>query len=164
MMGKYVLKGRVWKFGDDIDTDIITPHARGPRIPEEAAKFVMQPIRPEFAKKVKEGDIIVAGKNFGCGSSREIAPRALKQAGIRGIVAEYFARIFFRNAISIGLVVMGCRGVSQKFQEGEEIEIRPREGLVKNLTTGETMKGTVLPDFLLEIIEEGGIVPYLEKR
>ncbi|MHC1636554.1 MAG: homoaconitase small subunit [Candidatus Nezhaarchaeales archaeon] len=161
-----IIKGRVWKFGDNIDTDVIIPFKYKARTldPKELAQHVMEGIDPDFAKKVKPGDIIVAGKNFGCGSSREQAPLAIKAAGIAAIVAESFARIFFRNAINIGLPVLEVKGISEKTDEGDLLEIDLLQGTVKNLTKNAVFKAAPLPDMIMEILKEGGLVNYLKKR
>lgn len=161
-----IIKGRVWKFGDNIDTDVIIPFKYKARTldPKELAQHVMEGIDPDFARKVKPGDIIVAGKNFGCGSSREQAPLAIKAAGIAAIVAESFARIFFRNAINIGLPVLEVKGISEKTDEGDLLEIDLLQGMVKNLTKNMAFKAAPLPDMIMEILKEGGLVNYLKKR
>ncbi len=152
--------GRVWKFGDDIDTDVII---QGKYLvindPVELAKHVFDNIRPEFAKNVKPGDFIVAGENFGCGSSREHAPLALKATGIEAVVAKSFARIFFRNAINLALKVIECKD-ADKIDEGDEIKIDYKKGKVYNLTKGEEYTITPLPEFLERILEKGGLVNF----
>jgi len=152
--------GRVWKFGDDIDTDVII---QGKYLvindPVELAKHVFDNIRPEFAKNVKPGDFIVAGENFGCGSSREHAPLALKATGIEAVIAKSFARIFFRNATNLALKVIECKDVD-KIDEGDEIKVDYKKGKVYNLTKGEEYTMTPLPDFLERILEKGGLVNF----
>jgi 3-isopropylmalate/(R)-2-methylmalate dehydratase small subunit len=152
--------GRVWKFGDDIDTDVII---QGKYLvinePEELAKHVFENINPGFAEKVKKGDIVVAGENFGCGSSREHAPLALKATGIEAVVAKSFARIFFRNAINLALRVVECRD-TDRIEEGDEIEIDYRKGVIRNLTKSEEYSITPLPDFVENIMEKGGLVEF----
>jgi methanogen homoaconitase small subunit len=152
--------GRVWKFGNDIDTDVIIPgkYLRTKDMQVFAA-HAMEGIDPEFAKKVTPGDIIVAGTNFGCGSSREQAPLALKHAGVACIVAKSFARIFFRNAINIGLPLLEA---DVDCEEGDEVEIDLLKGEIKVLGNG-TFKGNRLPDFLLEILTAGGLVAHRRK-
>jgi len=161
-----VIRGRVWKFGDNIDTDVIIPFKYKARTidPKELAQHVMEGIDPDFSKKVKPGDIIVAGKNFGCGSSREQAPLAIKAAGIAAVVAESFARIFFRNAINIGLPVLEVKGIFEKTDSGDLLEIDLSQGMVKNLSKGLTFKAAPMPDTLMEILKEGGLVNYLKKH
>nr|MDO8080024.1 3-isopropylmalate dehydratase small subunit [Candidatus Freyarchaeota archaeon] len=160
-----VMRGKVWKFGDNIDTDIIIA---GPyltiRDPDKLASHAMEMVNPEFAKNVKPGDIIVAGKNFGCGSSREEAPYVLKRLGVSAIVADFFARIFYRNAINLGIPLIECKDAAQKFQEGDTIEIELEKGIVRNPRTHEELQGTKLPDFLMEIIKEGGAIEALKKK
>lgn len=152
--------GRAWKFGDDIDTDVII---QGKYLvindPEELAKHVFENIRPEFSKEVKEGDFVVAGENFGCGSSREHAPLALKACKIEAVIAKSYARIFFRNAINIGLKVLECRE-TDKIDDGDELEIDYEKNLIVNKTKGETYSFNPIPDFLREILEKGGLVNY----
>ena len=156
---------RVWIFGDNVSTDdIIAGRYLVRREPSELAKHVMENLDPEFASKVRRGDVIVAGKNFGCGSSREQAPIALKAAGISTIVAESFARIFFRNAINQGLPVLVCKGAREGFEPFDEIEVKLEEGKVCNLTTGKIFKAETLPDFILEIIRAGGLLDRMEKK
>ena len=149
--------GRVWKFGNDIDTDVIIPgkYLRTKDMQVFAA-HAMEGIDPEFAKKVSPGDIIVAGTNFGCGSSREQAPLALKHAGVACIVAKSFARIFFRNAINIGLPLLEA---DVDCEEGDKVEIDLLKGEIKVIGNG-TFKGNRLPDFLLEILTAGGLVAH----
>ena len=152
--------GRAWKFGDDIDTDVII---QGKYLvindPEELAKHVFENIREDFAKKVKEGDFVVAGENFGCGSSREHAPLALKACKIEAVIAKSYARIFFRNAINIGLKVIECKE-TDKIDDGDELEIDYEKNLIINKTKDETYPFNPIPDFLKEILERGGLVNY----
>ncbi|MFC2066420.1 3-isopropylmalate dehydratase small subunit [Chloroflexota bacterium] len=155
-----IYSGTAWKFGDDIDTDLIIPSQYLDLGPEEYTKHVMEPIDPEFPEKVKEGDVILAGKNFGAGSSREHAVVALKALGIAAIVAESFSRIFFRNAINQGLAVIESEEAVQRSAEGDELEIDLKLGKVRNLSTGEAFEGTEFPDFILGIIAKGGAIAY----
>lgn len=159
------IKGRVWKFKDDIDTDAIIP-ARYlvTTDPKELAKHVMEDADPTFPSKVKEGDIIVAGKNFGCGSSREHAPLAIKGAGISAIIAESFARIFFRNAINLGLLIIESPQAARETNEGDEVEIDTDKGVIKNLTTGKEYTFRPLPEFLQAIMKAGGLMEYAKER
>ncbi|VVB89191.1 Isopropylmalate/citramalate isomerase small subunit [uncultured archaeon] len=154
------ISGRVWKFGDNIDTDVIIP-GKYLRTTDMSvfASHVLEGIDPQFSKKVQKGDIIVAGKNFGCGSSREQAPLALKHAGVACIVAESFARIFFRNAINVGLPIIEAK---VDCEEGDIIEIDLGKGLVKN--KDRSYRGTRLPDFLREILVDGGLVEHRKKK
>lgn len=162
---KFVVRGRVWKLGDDVNTDLIIP---GPyltlRNMDLLASHVLEEAIPNFAKSLKPGDIIVAGGNFGCGSSREIAPALLKHLKVGAVVAESFARIFFRNAINIGLPLMECKDISRRVKQNQQLEVDIVLGEVRNLSTGETYKGTKLPDFLLEIIEAGGALEALKRK
>jgi methanogen homoaconitase small subunit len=154
-----ILSGKVWKFGDNIDTDVIIP-GKYLRTTDMSvfASHVMEGIDPEFSKKVRKGDIIVAGKNFGCGSSREQAPLALKYAGVSCVIAESFARIFFRNAINVGLPIIEAR---IDCKEGDNIEIDLEKGIVKN--NQKTYSATKLPDFLRKILADGGLVEHRKK-
>jgi methanogen homoaconitase small subunit len=154
------IKGRVWKFGNDIDTDVIIPgkYLRTKDMQVFAA-HAMEGIDPEFSKKAKPGDIIVAGDNFGCGSSREQAPLALKHAGIACIVAKSFARIFFRNAINVGLPLMEA---DIECEVGDEIEVDLLKGEVRVSGKG-VFKGNKLPDFLLDMLTDGGLVAHRKK-
>lgn len=159
------IKGKVWKFGNDIDTDIIIPGRYLILTDEkELAKHVMEGLDSEFSGKVQKGDIILAGKNFGCGSSREHAPIAIKGAGISVVVAESFARIFYRNAINVGLPLLESPNISQKISQGEEIEIDMEKGILKVSASGEEFKVKKLPDFMLEILNQGGLIPYLKEK
>jgi 3-isopropylmalate/(R)-2-methylmalate dehydratase small subunit len=158
-----ILAGRAWKFGDDIDTDAIIP-GRYLVIndPRELAGHLFEGLRPELAMQVKEGDFIVAGDNFGCGSSREHAPLALKGAGVEAVVAKSFARIFFRNAINIGLPLFICDDVD-KVKEGDPLEINRVSGIIHDFTSDESYKTTPLPSFLMEIVDAGGLVEYTKR-
>lgn len=153
-------EGKVWKFGDNIDTDAIIP-GRHLTIndPKELSKYAFESILPEFAQKVRSGDIIVAGRNFGCGSSREHAPLALKGAGISCIIAKSFARIFFRNAINIGLPVLECDEIDQ-IEEGNDLKVDLEKGRIQNLTKDEKYPATPLPEFVRKIIDHGGLIRY----
>lgn len=156
---------RAWVFGDDISTDdIIAGRYLIHHDPRELGKHAMENIDPEFAKKVKRGDVIIGGKNFGCGSSREQAPIALKAAGVSSVVAESFARIFYRNAINQGLPVITCPGVMGGFKNMHEVRVDVSKGTVRNVTTGEVFKTEPFPDFILKILESGGLVPYLKQK
>jgi len=158
-----MIKGRVWKFGNDVDTDVIIP-AKYLRSVDQTVwpKHVLEGLDPTFSSKVKSGDIIVAGKNFGCGSSREQAALAIKWAGVSAVVAESFARIFFRNAINNGLPLVECKGVSQAVEEGDAVEIDLNSGEVR--TKKGVLKSTPLPPFLQEILKSGGLVEYYKAK
>ncbi len=159
-----VVRGKVWKLGDGIDTDIIIP-ARYLTLPLEEMKHkAMEPLRPEFAACVRHGDVIVAGRNFGCGSSREQAPAVLRELGISAIVAISFARIFFRNAINLGIPVVECEDVHKHIREGDLIEILLSSGSIRIPEKGLEFSGSPLPDFLLRIINDGGLIPHLAAK
>ena len=157
------LKGRAFKFGDDISTDPIQPgrynYLRS-NLPE-LAKHVLEDADPNFASRVKKGDFIVAGKNFGLGSSREHAPTILKLAGVNAVLAKSVARIFFRNAINVGLPVLICD--TDKINDGDELEIDLASGTILDLTNGTKLTSGVIPDVMLKILSEGGLVPYIKK-
>lgn len=158
------ITGRVIKYGDNINTDIIIPSKYLTSLdPEEWAKHAMEGIDPDFPRKAKEGVIIVAGRNFGCGSSREQAPQALKYAGVKCIIAESFARIFYRNAINIGLPVLESPGITAKVNEGDALTVYLDEGKIVNESSGEVIFANKLPDFILEIIRDGGLIEHLIK-
>jgi 3-isopropylmalate/(R)-2-methylmalate dehydratase small subunit len=159
------IKGRVWKFGDDIDTDIIIPGRYLVLTDEkELAGHVMEGLGSDFSHKVQKGDIILAGKNFGCGSSREHAPIAIKGAGVSAVIAESFARIFYRNAINVGLPLLESKNISKKVSQGDEIEISIERGVLKDLNTGEEFEVKNLPEFMLDILNKGGLIPYLKEK
>lgn len=159
------IRGRVWRFGDDVNTDLIQP---GKYLeltdPIEMAKHAMEGADPEFVKKAKPGDIIVGGRNFGCGSSRENAPLALKYAGIGAVVAESFARIFYRNAINIGLAALECPGISKTVKAGDILEVFMGGGVVNDVTSGAQLKFIPMPGFMLEIFSAGGLVEYMKSH
>ena len=159
------LRGKVHKYGDDVNTDVIIP-ARYLNVydPAELAQHAMEDLDPEFIKKVKPGDIIVAGANFGCGSSREHAPLALKAAGISCVIAKSFARIFYRNAIDIGLPILECKEAVDKTRSGDTLEVELSTGEIKNITRGLTFKAKPYPDFMLELIEAGGLIEYTKRK
>ncbi len=158
------MAGRAWKFGDDIDTDAIIP-GRYLVIndPRELAAHLFEGVRPEMAGGISQGDYVVGGENFGCGSSREHAPLALKGAGVTAVVARSFARIFFRNAINIGLPLFICSQVDG-ISDGDEIDIDMAGGLISNLSRGESYRTTPLPQFLREIVDAGGLVEYTRRQ
>jgi 3-isopropylmalate/(R)-2-methylmalate dehydratase small subunit len=160
-----LIEGRAWKFGNDIDTDVIIP-ARylNTSDPEELAKHLMEDADKDFRGKVKIGDIIVAGKNFGCGSSREHAPIAIKAAGIQAVIAKSFARIFYRNAFNIGLPIFESVEASEKIKEADLIGIDASNGIIKNLTTNEEYKANPIPPFMQELISAGGLVEWTKKK
>ncbi len=159
------LSGTVWKYGDNVDTDAIIP-ARylNMSMAEELAQHCMEDIDPGFAGAVKPGDIIVAGENFGCGSSREHAPLAIKGAGVSCVVAKSFARIFYRNAVNIGLPILECPDAVADAEKGDVLTVDVEAGLVTNTRTGKTMPVPPFPPFLMRIIAAGGLVPYTKER
>lgn len=160
-----ILKGRVWKFGDDVDTDAIIP-ARylNTSNPVELAAHLMEDVDRDFSRKVKAGDIIVAGKNFGCGSSREHAPIAIKAAGIQAVVAKSFARIFYRNAFNIGLPIFESPQLADGIEEGDELEINAEEGGIRDLKNGKQFRAEPIPPFMRELIASGGLIEWTKKR
>jgi len=159
-----VLTGRVFKFGDSISTDHITPgrlaHLRS-NLPE-LAKHVLEDADPTFASKVRKGDFIVAGSNFGLGSSREHAPLVIKMAGVSAILAKSVARIFFRNAINLGLPVLICD--TDKINDGDELEVDLAAGTIKDITNGNQLTFGKIPEMMLRILDEGGLIPYIKKH
>jgi len=158
-------KGIVFKYGDNVDTDVIIP-ARylNTSKAEELAAHCMEDIDKDFVSKVHKGDIMVAEKNFGCGSSREHAPLAIKTAGISCVIAKTFARIFYRNAINIGLPIIECEEAAEKIQANDEVEIDFETGIIKNLTKGEEYKGQPFPEFMQKIIDNGGLVNFIKNK
>jgi len=160
-----MITGKAVKFGDNIDTDVILPGKYMVLTdPVELAKHAMEGLDPSFARKTRSGVIIVAGRNFGCGSSREQAPLALKHAGVRSVLAESFARIFYRNSINIGLPVLECRGILDKVEEGDELAVDPEKGVITNKSKNSTLHATRLPAFILEILSDGGLIEHLRRR
>ena len=157
--------GTVFKFGDNVDTDVIIP-ARylNSSDPAELAQHCMEDIDADFVKKVQPGDIIVANKNFGCGSSREHAPIAIKAAGVSCVIAETFARIFYRNAINIGLPIIECPEAVSGIKEGDEVEVDFDSGIITNKTTGASYQGQPFPEFMQKIIDCGGLVNYINAK
>lgn len=155
-------EGKVFKFGSNVDTDVIIP-ARYLNVPDpsELAKHCMEDIDKEFVNKVTEGDIIVADKNFGCGSSREHAPIAIKAAGVSCVIAETFARIFYRNAINIGLPIIECPEAAKGIEDGDQVEVDFDSGKIYNKTKGTEFQGQPFPEFMQNIISNGGLVNYI---
>lgn len=158
-------KGTVFKYGDNVDTDVIIP-ARylNSSDPAELAAHCMEDIDKNFIKQVKKGDIIVAEKNFGCGSSREHAPIAIKAAGVSCVIAETFARIFYRNAINIGLPIIECPEAAKGIAAGDEVEVNFDTGIITNLTRGTTFKGQAFPEFMQKIIASEGLINYINRE
>ncbi|MBQ7203451.1 MAG: 3-isopropylmalate dehydratase small subunit [Eubacterium sp.] len=154
-----VVKGKVHKFGDNVDTDVIIPARYLNRSDEEwLASHCMEDIDADFAKNVKKGDIMVAEANFGCGSSREHAPIAIKASGISCVIASTFARIFYRNAINIGLAILECDEAAKDIKANDEVEVDFDTGVIKNITTGKSYKAQPFPPFIQGIIEKGGLI------
>lgn len=158
------VKGQVFKYGDNVDTDVIIP-ARylNSSDPKELASHCMEDIDTEFAKTVKNGDIIVADKNFGCGSSREHAPISIKVAGVSCVIASTFARIFYRNSINIGLPILECEEAVKGIDAGNEVEVDFDTGTITNVTKGETYQAEAFPPFMQELIQADGLVNYINK-
>ena len=158
-------KGRVFKYGDNVDTDVIIP-ARylNTSDPKELASHCMEDIDLNFANNVKPGDIIVANKNFGCGSSREHAPIAIKESGISCVIASTFARIFYRNAINIGLPILECDEAVKSIEAGDELEVNFDTGVIKNLTKDEEYQGEAFPEFMQNIINNNGLIGYIKNK
>ena len=157
--------GTAIKFGDNVDTDVILPGKYLVLIdPRDLAKHAMEGLDPGFPDKARKGIIVVGGKNFGCGSSREQAPLALKYAGVRCVLAESFARIFFRNAINIGLPVIECKGISAATNNGDKLEVDFETGKVENISKKQSFHVTKLPSFIVEILVDGGLIENLRKR
>ncbi len=158
-----ILKGKVHKFGNDINTDYIIPSKYKTRISDmtEMAKHVMEDADPDFAAKLSAGDFIVAGSNFGCGSSRETAPRVIKTSGVSAVLAKGFARIFFRNAINVGLPVVECD--TSQIDEGDDLEVDLEAGRIRNLTKGFELGVAPLPDVMVELLKDGGLVEHFKR-
>ncbi|HTY13396.1 MAG TPA: 3-isopropylmalate dehydratase small subunit [Candidatus Omnitrophota bacterium] len=159
------MKGKAWKFGDNIDTDLIIP-ARylNTHDPAELAKHCMEDADPNWIKKTGKGDFIVGGENFGCGSSREHAPIAIKAAGVSAVIAASFARIFYRNAINIGLPILESPEASKEIKEGDLVEVDLASGRILNLSTGKTYQAQPFPEFMQKIVDAGGLIPYLKVK
>ncbi len=157
------VKGRVFKYGDNVDTDVIIP-ARylNTSDAKELASHCMEDIDVNFVKNVKKGDIIVANKNFGCGSSREHAPLAIKTAGVSCVIASTFARIFYRNSINIGLPILECDEAVKNIDAGDELEVDFKTGVIKNLTKNQQYKGEGFPEFMQKIIDNDGLIGYIK--
>lgn len=158
-------KGSVFKYGDNVDTDVIIP-ARylNTSDPQELAKYCMEDIDADFVKKVNAGDLIVANKNFGCGSSREHAPIAIKASGVSCVIASTFARIFYRNAINIGLPILECEEAVQGIEAGDEVEVDFATGMISNLTKSQTYQAQPFPAFMQEIMAADGLISYIRKN
>jgi 3-isopropylmalate/(R)-2-methylmalate dehydratase small subunit len=158
-----ISNARVWKFGDGVDTDVLAPGLYFKLPAEEAVKHCLESVRPEFAGEVREGDVFVAGDSLGIGSSREQAPANLKALGIRVVLAKSFARIFYRNALNIGLPALACAD-TDRIDEGDRLTIDPVAGTVVNETKGETYSCDPIPEHLMDMIADGGLMPHLKKK
>ena len=160
-----ILKGKAWTYGDDIDTDIIIPAKYlNTSDPEELAAHAMEGGGDEFASGVQKGDMIVAGKNFGCGSSREHAPICIKAAGVSAVIAKSYARIFYRNCFNIGLPIFESSELADGVSQGDELEVDADNGTIKNLTTGKDYKAEPIPEFMQELIAAGGLVEWTKNK
>ncbi len=162
-MSLSTIEGKVWKFGDNVTTDYLMPGFTRGTTPEERASFCMRANRPEFAGQVKPGDVIVAGKNFGCGSSRPAAVNLIT-LGVGCVLAESFGRIFFRNSIGLGFPVLICKGVQEAFNEGDLIRVDFERGEIRNVSSGKILKAEPLPEIAVKILSEGGVVALLKKE
>ena len=158
-------QGRVFKYGDNVDTDVIIParYLNAPS-PEDLAKHCMEDIDIDFVKNVQAGDIMVGGANFGCGSSREHAPIAIRASGISCVIAASFARIFYRNAINIGFPILECPEAAEKINAGDKVSVDFSTGVITDETTGETFQATAFPAFINGIIEAGGLLSYIKAK
>ena len=165
LRGRARIRGRAWTFGKNVDTDAIIPARHcNTADPRELALHCMEDADPEFVTKLRRGDVIVADTNFGCGSSREVAPITIRAAGVSAVIAKSFARIFFRNAINIGLPILECPAAVEGIAQGDEIEVEPASGSIRNLTRGEIYTAEPFPEFLQRIIDRGGLLAYVEER
>jgi len=163
-MVDFRIKAQAWVFGNDIDTDQIVPGQYLTSPVEEQSEHAFEAISPGFAKKFKKGEALVAGSNFGCGSSRESAPEVLKHLGVSAVIAESFARIFFRNAIAIGLPALVCPGVTEKVRQGEEVEVDLEKATVARVAAEEVLEGVPLNEIMLEALRKGGIMKILSNE
>lgn len=161
----HMVTGKVYKYGDNVDTDVIIParYLNAPS-PEELAKHCMEDIDPAFTAKVQPGDIIVGGANFGCGSSREHAPIAIRACGVRCVIAASFARIFYRNSINIGFPILECPEAAAAIRNGDTVSVDFASGVIRDDTTGQTFQAVAFPEFINRIIEHDGLLPYLKAR
>ena len=165
MSTNLILRAKAWKYGDNIDTDGIIParHLTSSD-PQFLAQHCMEDVDTEFVKKAEEGDFIVGGKNFGCGSSREHAPIAIKAAGISCVIAKSFARIFYRNAFNMGLPILECPDAVDGINDGDEIEVNLSTGMIRNRKSGAEFRASPIPPFMQELIEAGGLISYARSR
>jgi 3-isopropylmalate/(R)-2-methylmalate dehydratase small subunit len=157
-----VFQGRCWKFGNNIPTDAMTPPHVMFKTPKEMAAFVLETLNPEFPKRVQPGDILVAGRNFGCSSGRALAAKALQATGIGAVVAELFSRTFYRNGHEIGLPLLETTGIHALVGDGDQLRIDVRNGAIENLTTGKRLHGEPPSKFLMEMLQAGGLIPMLK--
>lgn len=159
------IRGRVLRYGDDVNTDVIIP-ARYlySTDPQELGRHCFEDLDPDFSNRVRPGDVVVAGENFGCGSSREHAPIAIKAAGISAVIAASFARIFYRNAINVGLPIVEAREAAGSLKEGDQVEVDTSGGIITNTGTGESFEAAPFPPFLQDLILQGGLIPYGKKK
>lgn len=157
-----IFEGNCWKFGHNIPTDEITPTSVVWKSFPEMAKHVLESLNPEFPLKVQKGDIIVAGRNFGCSSGRAIAPKAIKATGVAAVVAEGFSRTFYRNGHEVGLPILEVAGIHDLMNNGDRIRVDITNGIAMNLTTGKSIKGAPAPEFLLQMLQAGGLIPFLK--
>jgi 3-isopropylmalate/(R)-2-methylmalate dehydratase small subunit len=157
-----IFEGKCWKFGHNIPTDEMTPTSVVWKSFAEMAKHVFESLNPDFPRQVQKGDIVVAGRNFGCSSGRAIAPKAIKATGIAAVVAEGFSRTFYRNGHEVGLPILEIPGVHDLVSTGDRVRIDITNGTVTNLTTGKSLKGSPAPEFLLQMLQAGGLIPFLK--
>ena len=157
-----IFEGKCWKFGHNIPTDEITPTSVVWKTFSEMAKHVLESVNPDFPQKVQKGDIIVAGRNFGCSSGRAIAAKAIKATGVSAVLAEGFSRTFYRNGHEVGLPILELPGIHDLVQNGDRIRVDIANGTAANLTSGKALKGSPAPDFLLEMLRAGGLIPFLK--
>jgi 3-isopropylmalate/(R)-2-methylmalate dehydratase small subunit len=157
-----IFEGNSWKFGHNIPTDEITPTSVVWKSFSEMAKHVLESLNPDFPVQVQKGDIIVAGRNFGCSSGRAIAPKAIKATGVAAVVAEGFSRTFYRNGHEVGLPILEVQGIHDLVNNGDRLRVDITNGTVTNLTTGKTLNGTPAPEFLLQMLQAGGLIPFLK--
>jgi 3-isopropylmalate/(R)-2-methylmalate dehydratase small subunit len=157
-----IFEGNCWKFGHNVPTDEITPTAVVWKSFSEMAKHVLESLNPDFPIKVQKGDIIVAGRNFGCSSGRAIAPKAIKATGVSAVLAEGFSRTFYRNGHEVGLPILEVKGIHDLVETGDRVRVDIANGTVTNLTSGKSLTGSPAPEFLLEMLRAGGLIPFLK--
>ena len=162
MAKNLVFEGRCWKFGDNIPTDVMTPTHVMLKTAKEMAAFVLETVNPEFPKNVKSGDILVAGRNFGCSSGRALAAKALKATGIGAVVSELFSRTFYRNGHEIGMPLLEAPGIHSFVEDGDVLRVNIKAGTIENLTSGKLLRGNPPAPFLLNMVESGGLIPLLQ--